>query len=115
MADLQSLDSKWEKCDKFMLGRGLIARPGMLQMSTDEEYRTTLSQEEWKRFMGFHDELVEGYYAYMCEDRNTLFKLKELWTWWAVMFPGQERLLKKIKKATTLHEYEQLVKMMCLM
>lgn len=115
VADLQSLDSKWEKCDKFMLGRGLIARPGMLQMSTDEEYRTTLSQEEWKRFMGFHDELVEGYYAYMCEDRNTLFKLKELWTWWAVMFPGQERLLKKIKKATTLHEYEQLVKMMCLM
>ncbi len=109
LADLQKLDDKWETCDKFMLGRGLIARPGMLQMSENEEYTATLSQEEWARFMGFHDELVEGYYAYMCEDRNTLFKLKELWTWWAVMFPGKEKILKKIKKATTLQEYRTLV------
>lgn len=96
--DLQMLESKWEKCDKFMLGRGLIARPGML-----------LDKNDWNTFKCFHDELVEGYYAYMCEDRNTLFKLKELWTWWAVMFPGQEKILKKIKKATTLVEYRQLV------
>ena len=107
--DLQNLDNKWEKCDKFMLGRGLIARPGMLQMSANEVYTATLSQEEWKRFKGFHDELAEGYYAYMCEDRNTLFKLKELWTWWAVMFSGKEKILKKIKKATTLQEYRLLV------
>ena len=116
--ELQSLDSKWEKCDKFMLGRGLIARPGMLQVNSVSEVSSqahtydekgTLSQEEWIRFKGFHDELVEGYYAYMCEDRNTLFKMKELWTWWAVMFPGKEKVLKKIKKATTLSEYRILV------
>ena len=112
MRDLQSLDSKWEKCNNFMLGRGLIARPGMLQMMGDEEYSATLSKEEWNRFKGFHDELLQGYYAYMCEDRNTLFKLKELWTWWAMMFPGQEKILKKIKKATTLQEYKQLVNML---
>ena len=96
MEDLQKLDSRWEKCDKFMLGRGLIARPGMLQ--------------ELTVFRNFHDELVEGYYAYMCEDRNTLFKMKELWTWWAVMFPEKEKVLKKIKKATSLQEYRILVK-----
>jgi tRNA-dihydrouridine synthase len=112
LEDLQKLDSKWENCDKYMLGRGLIARPGMLQMQESGEYTANLSQEEWIRFKGFHDELVEGYYAYMCEDRNTLFKMKELWTWWAVMFPGQEKTLKKIKKATTLQEYKQLVKML---
>ncbi|MBQ3559953.1 MAG: tRNA-dihydrouridine synthase family protein [Agathobacter sp.] len=110
LEQLQSLDSKWEKCDKFMLGRGLIARPGMLQVEENGVYAATLSQEEWIRFMGFHDELVDGYYAYMCEDRNTLFKMKELWSWWAVMFPGQEKTLKKIKKATTLQEYKMLVK-----
>ena len=98
---LQSLDSKWEKCDKFMLGRGLIARPGML-----------LSQEDRIQFQSFHDEILEGYEAYMCGDRNTLFKMKELWSWWAVMFPGQEKTLKKIKKATTLQEYKMLVKAM---
>lgn len=111
-ADLQKLDNKWGNCDKFMLGRGLIARPGMLQVSENEEYTVTCSEAEWKRFKGFHDELLDGYYAYMCEDRNTLFKLKELWTWWAVMFPGKEKILKKIKKATSLQEYKQLVNML---
>ena len=110
--DLKRLDSKWEKCDKFMLGRGLLARPGMLQTLEGIEYHANLSKEEWNRFMGFHNELVEGYYAYMCEDRNTLFKLKELWTWWGMMFPGKEKILKKIKKSTTLQEYKQLVKML---
>ena len=99
--DLQSLSSKWEICDKFMLGRGLIARPGMLQ-----------DKNEWNRFKVFHDELVEGYYAYMCEDKNTLFKMKELWTWWAAMFSGKEKIIKKIKKASTLQEYRQFVKML---
>ena len=99
LEQLQSLDSKWQKCDKFMLGRGLIARPGML-----------LSQEDRVRFQSFHDEILEGYEAYMCGDRNTLFKMKELCTWWVVMFPGQEKTLKKIKKATTVQEYKQLVK-----
>ncbi len=98
LEDLYKLDAKWENCDKFMLGRGLIARPGMLQ-----------GKDEWATFKCFHDELVEGYYAYMCEDRNTLFKMKELWTWWAVMFPGQEKTLKKIKKASSLQEYRLLV------
>lgn len=121
LVDLQKLDSKWEKCDKFMLGRGLIARPSMLQNSTTTETpdnvrvydeKEVLCLEEWIRFKSFHDELVEGYYAYMCEDRNTLFKMKELWTWWAVMFPGKEKILKKIKKATTLQEYKQLVRML---
>lgn len=99
--DLQSLSSKWEICDKFMLGRGLIARPGMLQ-----------DKNEWNRFKVFHDELVEGYYAYMCEDKNTLFKMKELWTWWAAMFSGKEKIIKKIKKASTLQEYRQFMKML---
>ena len=104
--DLQKLDSEWENCDKFMLGRGLIARPGMLDGKMENQ---PLSQEEWNRFKSFHDEIVEGYYAYMCEDRNTLFKMKELWTWWAVMFPGKEKTIKKIKKATTLQEYRSYV------
>lgn len=109
--DLQKLDAKWENCDKYMLGRGLIARPNMLKeiSGLEDEYKMTLSQSEWLIFKAFHDELVEGYYAYMCEDRNTLFKMKELWTWWTVMFPGKEKILKKIKKASSLQEYRMYV------
>jgi len=117
---LKHLDSKWSKCEKFMLGRGLIARPNMLQerngftniQMTDGQnpvIQKMLNEEEWTTFKKFHDELVDAYDAYMCGDRNTLFKMKELWTWWAVMFPGQEKTLKKIKKANNLSEYRILV------
>lgn len=121
LEDLEKLDSKWEKCDKFMLGRGLIARPNLLHNHECIETKELLeneiminessgmSQKEWFRFKRFHDDLVEGYAAYMCGDRNTLFKMKELWTWWSVMFQGKEKILKKIKKATTLQEYRSLV------
>lgn len=98
LEDLKTLDNKWKDCDKFMLGRGLIARPGMLSGKEDKE-----------TFLAFHDEILAGYDAYMSGDRNTLFKMKELWSWWAVMFPGQEKTLKKIKKANDLKEYKILV------
>ena len=112
LEQLKALDVKWEKCDKFMLGRGLIARPGLLKREISESETidsAILSQEEWNTFKHFHDEIVDGYDAYMCGDRNTLFKMKELWTWWAVMFPRQEKILKKIKKANDLREYKLLV------
>ena len=101
LEELQALDEKWETCDKFMLGRGLIARPGMLN-TEDGPWRET--------FAAFHDDILAGYVGYMSGDRNTLFKMKELWTWWAVQFPGQEKVLKQIKKTNSLKEYEILVK-----
>ena len=113
LESLRQLEQKWAKCDTFMLGRGLIARPGMLQMDAcgvNEETISYLSKEERIRFQNFHDEILEGYDAYMCGDRNTLFKMKELWTWWAVMFSGQEKTLKKIKKVNDLQEYKILVR-----
>lgn len=108
---LNALDNKWEDCNKFMLGRGLIARPGMLQRQNSQD-NAQLSEEEWLIFKNFHDEIVDGYDAYMCGDRNTLFKMKELWTWWAVQFPEQEKTLKKIKKANDLKEYKMLVNLL---
>ena len=107
LEQLNTLNAKWENCDKYMLGRGLIARPGILHNASVEG--ALLSHEEWNTFKQFHDEIVDGYDAYMCGDRNTLFKMKELWTWWAVQFPGQEKILKKIKKANDLKEYKGLV------
>ena len=64
LEDLQKLDAKWQNCDKFMLGRGLIARPNMLKemdCSKDEDKNSpVISRQEWLRFKSFHDELVES-------------------------------------------------------
>lgn len=113
--ELNGLNEKWDACEKFMLGRGLIARPKLLGEIADLTSNTSVSNEslspkDREIFLAFHDEIVAGYDAYMCGDRNTLFKMKELWSFWAVQFPGQEKLLKQIKKANTLTEYRVIVK-----
>ena len=95
--DLLSLNEKWNNCDKYMLGRGLIANPAIL--SGDNSH-----------FQEFHDCLLEGFGEYLLDDRTLLFRMKELWTWWRLLFPNQEKLIKKIKKTNTLLEYRPLVK-----
>ena len=45
----------------------------------------------------------------ICGDRNVLFKMKELWTYLGMEFAGQERLLKRIKKAGRMEEYTEAV------
>lgn len=103
--DILLLQNRFVNCDKIMMGRGLLFHPEALLSEMQ-------ISDAMKRFKGFHDELLEGYDAYMCGDRNTLFKMKELWGYWGVQFANQEKLLKKIKKADTLAEYRPLVNML---
>lgn len=112
LEELNFLNDKWERCDNFMLGRGLIARPGMLTMQESANDPTNLSQKECDKFLKFHNELLVGYSEYLSGDRNILFRMKELWTWWCVQFPGREKILKQIKKTNSLTEYQMLVNLL---
>lgn len=99
---LEEMNGKWDFCDKYMLGRGLIANPGMLL-----DYRNGhLKNNHIERFRGFHNELLEGYTAYLSGDRPTLFHMKELWGYWIRQFPGEEKSLKQIKKSNSVREYQ---------
>ena len=57
----------------------------------------------------FHHSLLEGYKDYLPGDTPVLFKMKELWFYMRDMFPEDEKLYKKIKKAKNLLEYESIV------
>lgn len=108
--DLETLNAKWDNCEKFMLGRGLLFNPNaLLEYETADMENLAYKVERMNRFKAFHDELVAGYDVYMCGDRNVLFKMKELWGYWSVQFAGQEKILKQIKKVNTLAEYRPLV------
>lgn len=110
---LEKLDARWERCDKFMLGRGLLFWPAALSSKAYTETDACGEKSaEMNRFRAFHDELLAGYDVYICGDRNVLFKMKELWGYWSVQFPGQDKLLKQIKKTNTLAEYRSLVNAM---
>lgn len=62
-----------------------------------------------KRLKGFHDRLYNDYKVVMSGEKNVLFKMKEFWVYAGNLFPGEEKQLKKIKKASRAGEYESAV------
>ena len=64
------------------------------------------SAETLLTLRAFHDTLLEGYIKIMSGDQPTLFKMKDFWTFLTQGFPGSEKALKKIRKATRISEYK---------
>ena len=62
-----------------------------------------------RKLRAFHDQIYEDYQEVSCGDKNVLFKMKELWCYLGMLFPDQEKLLKKIRKAEKLDRYESVV------
>ena len=104
--DILEARSCFPKCSHIMLGRGLLANPALLE-SADGQAR---SREKLRQF---HGALLEAYGRQIREERNLLFKMKELWFYMIRSFgdgdcPGtRARLEKKMKKAQRLSEFEK--------
>lgn len=81
-----------------MIGRGLIADPGMLAPGG-----TQLSQLE-----AFYTELTEAYVENFGGPRNAMFRMKEHWGMLQHSFAGGEKLFKALRKTTDLVQYKQL-------
>lgn len=90
--------------EAVMLGRGLVANPALAEAITGE---TRIFSRE--RLQAFHAELWEAYREAVGGEKNALFKMKELWFYLGALFPGEEKLLKKVKKAKSGAEYEAAV------
>lgn len=65
---------------------------------------------ELLRFKALHDDIYHGYQEIISPDLHTLFRMKELWTYWIDMFPGREREYKAILKAKYYSQYDIAVK-----
>lgn len=114
VADRESflkIRDRFPQVDCVMLGRGVIANPGLLEILRREEdgSRKLFHQDLKTRFIGFHQSLLEGYQEIMSGDRDVLFKMKELWAYMDSLFEGGGKLKKRIKKSERLEEYEAAV------
>ena len=83
-----------------MIGRGLIADPGMLTPGG-----TTAAALE-----AFFGELLEEYLAAFGGSRNAMFRLKEHWRYLLRRFEGSEKLGKQLRKTTDLTEYKAITR-----
>lgn len=90
--------------DPVMLGRGLISDPSLADKLKGKTTETDLI-----KFRRLHDTLYNEYKEIMSPDINILHKMRELWSYWHVLFDGHERDIKRIIKAKKCSEYEDVV------
>ena len=90
---------KFPEVDAVMLGRGVIANPGLIR-----QIRSGLKKDK-KTLRAFHDEVLEEYRSLFGEDKNALFRMKEMWIYMIHLFTNHEKYAKKIRKAQSLAEY----------
>ena len=90
------------KPDTIMLGRGLISDPSLA-----DKLRGITSTTDFAKFRRLHDTVYHGYQEVMSPDINVLYKMRELWSYWQVIFDGSERDIKRLMKAKKYAEYEE--------
>ncbi|MDO5155117.1 MAG: tRNA-dihydrouridine synthase family protein [Eubacteriales bacterium] len=92
----------------IMIGRGAIANPNLPNILTQTSYEQNAT-EKYTTLRLFHDELLSGYLSYMSGEQPALFKMKELWAYMGTGFSVSEKLLKKVRKANRLADYQSVV------
>ena len=105
----QEIREKFPDADSVMYGRGLIARPYLLDAIMQKEDGEDHREEYRKKLRQFHDRLYRDYQEYLSGERNVLFRMKELWSYMAPGFTNYARYLKKIKKSQHFGDYEAAV------
>ena len=100
LSQIEKLEQEFPDLEAVMIGRGLIADPGMLlptgtDMAVLEEFMEALLEEYLSAFGG---------------SRNAMFRMKEQWGMVLGRFDCGEKLKKRLRKTTDLAEYRQIVK-----
>lgn len=84
----------------FMIGRGILQKPWLLQTLSGQEFSITI-----QKVKAFHDELLDAYCELLVQDTPVLFKMKDVWTHMSRAFADSEKYLKQIRKASRISEY----------
>jgi len=93
----EQLQKEYPQIQSVMIGRGLIADPGMLSGGTDKD-----------ALEGFMDELMAVYEVEFGGSRNAIFRLKENWGFLHSRFEGSEKLWKRLRKTTDAAEFKSI-------
>lgn len=96
--EIENLKNKFPKIQSVMVGRGLIADPGMFSPGG-----TTIPV-----LKEFYGELLAHYIDAFGSSRNAMFRLKEHWQYLIGRFEGSEKLGKRLRKTTNVAEYQQI-------
>ena len=96
-AQAEEIALRFPTVEAVMIGRGLIADPGMLCGGTE---KTALE--------GFLRELLEVYEVEFGGSRNAMFRMKENWGFLHSRFEGSDKLWKQLRKTTDVAEFKRI-------
>jgi tRNA-dihydrouridine synthase len=88
---------------RVMLGRGLVADPSLVQKCQGQPGATKA------QLQAFCAELFQETASRLGAPRSTMFRMKELWSYFILMFDHREKYQKLLRKTTSLTEYQALV------
>ena len=89
LADAEKIAAQFPTVGSIMVGRGLVADPGMLSGGTGRE---TLK--------AFLNELSDTYCTVFESKRNAIYRMKDNWHYLISLFEGSEKLWKEMRKST---------------
>jgi len=97
LTQAEELQKNYPQVQSVMIGRGLIADPGMLSGGTDKA-----------ALEGFMGELMAVYEVEFGGSRNAIFRLKENWGFLHDRFEGCDKLWKRLRKTTDAAEFKSI-------
>ncbi|MDM8311239.1 MULTISPECIES: tRNA dihydrouridine synthase [Clostridium] len=103
VSDYKKITETFPNVDKVMIGRGILANPGLIN---EIKGKGVIDKEVLK---AFHDEVFSRYREVLREDRNAIYRMKELWGYMIYIFSDNKKYAKKIKKAQNLIDYNMAV------
>lgn len=107
VAKFHEMQQRFPSIDHWMIGRGLISDPFLPSMikSNTMEYPAN----KMELFSAFHDTLYAIYSESLSGSAHILLKMYHLWEYFSATFSNPHKVLKKIKKAQSIRNYEAAV------
>jgi len=97
LSQAEQINAEFPMVKSIMIGRGLVADPGMLCGGT-----------EVAALEGFMNELMDIYTVEFGGARNAIFRLKENWGFLHSRFEGCDKLWKRLRKCTDAAEFRSI-------
>ena len=101
--DYNNITKEFPEINTVMLGRGILANPGLVGEIKNNTY---INKELLKEF---HNEIFNNYKELFNEDKNAMYRMKELWGYMSHIFSENKKYYKKIKKAQKVSDYNSTV------
>lgn len=107
LAVFTDLAGRFPSVNRWMIGRGALGNPFLAE---EIKGLPSGSREQRKdRLFAFHRDLFSRYQDRLSGPSHILGRVKQLWSYLIISFPGQEKLQKKILKSTSIEAYLQIV------